>query len=89
MSDRQWMHQLAQALGLHESDIDIIARYYSAEAARVQELLWAAQRADSHLSLLRHRCEKTIPWGMPGIPEIRDVDAVIGELRKALGAWEK
>jgi hypothetical protein len=41
----------------------------------------AAMRGDSMLSLLRHRAERSIPWGKDGLPGIWQVDEVIGQLR--------
>lgn len=51
------------------------------ELARVRGALG---RSDSYLSLLRHRCERSIKWGTPGLPTIADVDEVIGQSRAAL-----
>jgi hypothetical protein len=58
-------------------------RAESAES-RLQAVTEALQSSDSMLSLLRHRQESTIKWGTPGLPELREVDAVIGASRKAL-----
>jgi hypothetical protein len=52
-----------------------------------QQLLRATLiRSDSMLSLLRHRCEQTIPWGTTGMPETQDIDEIIRASRQALRA---
>ena len=50
----------------------------------MQDALGALRSAESMLSLLRYRCERTIPWGTPGIPALADADEVIARARKAL-----
>ena len=51
-------------------------------AAYASSLVAALVKADSMLSILRHR--GGIAWGTTGLPEERDVDAVIGEIRRLL-----
>jgi hypothetical protein len=48
-----------------------------AENERLRALIL---NADSMLSLLRHRA--TIAWGMPGLPDQSEADALIGRLRR-------
>src|SRR5262245_33188624 len=50
--------------------------------ARNAELLRALQRADSRLSLLRHR--GGIAWGSLGIGDASEYDEVIGQARRLL-----
>jgi hypothetical protein len=53
------------------------------------ELEAALRRSDAMLSLLRHRAERSIPWGDVGYPTLWEVDQVIGQSRVALGIAEK
>lgn len=53
-----------------------------AQAWRLPMLLVALQRAEAHLSLLRHRAP--VPWGDPGIGPEYEYDEVIGLARRVL-----
>jgi hypothetical protein len=53
---------------------------------RVEHLRATLLRSDSMLSLLRHRCAQTIPWGALGMPDTQDIDEIIGASREALRA---
>lgn len=37
---------------------------------------------DAKLSLLRHRCERDIPWGTLGVYQTSDIDETIGHARR-------
>ena len=58
----------------------MVATRLQAKNAQFREAL---VRCDSMLSLLRYRCEHTIPWGEIGIPTREHVDEVIGQARQA------
>lgn len=49
--------------------------------ADAPDLLALVLRADSMLSLLRHRA--SIRWGAPTLPSVGEADVLIGELRRA------
>jgi hypothetical protein len=55
--------------------------------ALLPELLHALQRADSRLSLLRHR--GGIDWGSLGIGDASEYDEVIGQARRLLEQAER
>lgn len=54
------------------------------EASGIRRAMEGVRKADSYLSLLRHRCESVIPWGTPGMPSQMEVDSTIGQLRSLL-----
>lgn len=49
------------------------------------QLREALLHTDALLSLLRHRCAGSIPWGSIGIPAERELDVAIGRNRRLLG----
>lgn len=54
------------------------------QEVRVMDLVEALQGAEAMLSLLRHRCERTIPWGTVAVPQLRTVEEAITKARRAL-----
>lgn len=66
-----------------EADAHFIAA--AANPPSVEEMRALLVRADSYLSLLRHRCERDIPWGTLGIVTLQEMDALIDALRRASG----
>jgi hypothetical protein len=53
------------------------------------EILRVLYSLDAKLSLLRHRCERQIPWGTAAAPALHDVDQAIGDARRIEAELER